>query len=73
MIRDRQADYDRVLGTRDNVGNCTAFIEFLLAALLTALREVSGTDQVSDQLTDQVESMLRVLQDKPLRDRKSVV
>jgi Fic family protein len=66
VIRDRQADYYRVLGACDKAGNSTAFIEFLLAALLTALREVSGTDQVSDPLTDQVKSLLKILQTKPL-------
>jgi Fic family protein len=66
VIRDRQADYYRVLGACDKAGNSTAFIEFLLAALLTALREVSTTDQVSDQLTDQVKSLLKVLKPKPL-------
>jgi Fic family protein len=66
VIRDRQADYYRVLGACDKAGNSTAFIEFLLAALLTALVEVSGTDQVSDPLTDQVKSLLKALQSKPL-------
>jgi len=61
VIRDRQADYYKVLGACDKAGNSTAFIEFLLAALLTALREVSETDQVSDQVTDQVAALLRVL------------
>ena len=65
VIRDRQADYYRVLGACDKAGNSTAFIEFLLAALLTALREFSTTDQVSDQLTDQVKSLLKVLKTKP--------
>jgi len=58
VIRNRQSDSYRVLGTCDKAGNSTAFIEFLLATVLTALREVSGTDQVSDQLADQVESVL---------------
>jgi Fic family protein len=66
VIRDRQADYYRVLGACDKAGNSTAFIEFLLAALLTALREASATDQLTDQLTDQVKSLLKVLKTKPL-------
>jgi len=52
--------------TRSRIFNSTAFIEFLLAALLTALREVSTTDQVGDQLTDQVKSLLKALNAKPL-------
>ena len=60
-IRDQQAQYYRVLATCDKAGNSTAFIEFLLAALLTALREAAGTDQVGDQVTDQVAALLQVL------------
>jgi len=66
VIRERQTEYYRVLGACDKAGNSTAFIEFLLAALLTALREVSATDQVGDQLTDQVKSLLKALKAKPL-------
>lgn len=61
VIRDQQAAYYKVLAACDKAGNSTAFIEFLLAALLTALREVATTDQVADQLTDQVKSLLRAL------------
>lgn len=66
VIRERQSEYYRVLGACDKVGNSTAFIEFLLAALLTALKDVSQTDQVSDQVSDQVAALLRVLKTKPL-------
>ncbi|MCB1226911.1 MAG: Fic family protein [Verrucomicrobiales bacterium] len=66
VIRERQAAYYRVLGACDKAGNSTAFIEFLLDALLTALREVAATDQVADQVTDQVAALLRVLQSGPL-------
>jgi Fic family protein len=66
VIHDRQAEYYRVLGACDKVGNSTAFIEFLLAALLTALREVTAADQVSDQVSDQVKSLLKLLKTKPL-------
>jgi hypothetical protein len=51
-----------VLGACDKVGNSTAFIEFLHAALLAALRKVSAADQVSDQ----VKSLLKFLKTKPL-------
>ena len=66
VIRERQADYYKVLGACDKAGNSTAFIEFLLAALLTALREVGDTDQVTDPVTDQVAALLRVLKKGPL-------
>ncbi len=61
VIHDRQAAYYRVLAACDNVGNSTAFIEFLLDALLTALREAAGTDPVTDPVSDQVAALLRLL------------
>lgn len=61
VIRDQQADYYKVLATCDKAGNSTAFIEFLLSVLLTALREVADTDQVIDQVSDQVACLLKTL------------
>ena len=61
VIHDRQADYYRVLAVCDNAGNSTAFIEFLLAALLQALGDATGTDPVGDPVTDQVAALLRLL------------
>jgi Fic family protein len=65
VIRDRQAAYYEVLGACDKAGNSTAFIEFMLFSIATALRE-AGTDQVSDQVNDQVAALLRALGDKTL-------
>jgi Fic family protein len=62
VIRDRQADYYRVLGACDKAGNSTAFIEFLLDSLLIALREVSATDQAGEQVDAQVsEQVAKIL------------
>ena len=61
VIRDQQTDYYKVLAACDKAGSSTLLIEFLLRALLTALRESAGTDQVADQVTDQVAALLRVL------------
>lgn len=61
VIRDKQPDYYKVFANSDKAGNSTAFIEFLLSTLLIALREALSTDQVSDQVTGQVESLLRTL------------
>lgn len=65
VIREQQTQYYKVLGACDQVGNSTAFIEFLLAALLTALREAAEADQVTDQVTDQVAGLLRTLKTGP--------
>jgi len=61
VIHDRQAAYYRVLADCDKAGHSTAFIEFLLDALVTALRDAAGTDQVADQVSDQVAALLRLL------------
>jgi Fic family protein len=63
VIRDRQADYYKVLAACDKAGNSTGFIEFLLDALLTALREAGGKEssgeQVDEQVSEQVAKILR--------------
>jgi Fic family protein/predicted transcriptional regulator len=62
VIRERQAEYYRVLALCDKAGNSTAFIEFLLGALLTALREVANRpagEQVGEQVSEQVSRILQ--------------
>ena len=66
VIRDQQAEYYRILAACDKAGNSTAFIEYLLSALLVALRDSPNTDQVDDQVTDQVAALLRALGTKTL-------
>lgn len=61
VIRERQPEYYKVLAACDKAGNSTAFIEFLLAAILEALREANTTDQVAEPVTDQVAALLRAL------------
>jgi Fic family protein len=68
VIRDRQAEYYKVLALCDNCGNSTSFIEFLLAALLTALREAANLqagEQVDEQLSEQVARILRACAKAP--------
>jgi len=68
VIRDRQADCYRVLASCDNAGNSTAFIEFLLAALRTAQREVANLhsgEQVSEQVSEQVVLILQACAAQP--------
>lgn len=62
VIRERQEEYDAALATCDRAGQSTAFIEFLLSALLQALHEAAATDQVSDQ----VKALLKCLGKQPL-------
>ena len=66
VIRDQQAEYYKILAACDKAGNSTAFIEYLLSALLVALRDSPNTDQVTDQVSDQVAALLRALGTKTL-------
>jgi Fic family protein len=66
VIRDRQDDYYGVLGKCDQAANSTLFVEFMLNAILKALRENILTDQVNDQVTDQVVKILNVFEGHPL-------
>ena len=43
VIRERQAEYYKVLAACDKAGNSTGFIDFLLDALLSALRETASS------------------------------
>jgi Fic family protein len=69
VIRDRQAEYYRVLAVCDKAGNSTAFIQFMLDALLVSLREVVGKtssgEQVDEQVSEQVAQMLRACARSP--------
>ena len=62
VIRERQQEYYQALAAADKAGQSTPFIEYLLSALLQALREVPVTDQV----TDQVKALLRCLGSRTL-------
>lgn len=68
VIRDRQADYYKVLAKCDNAGNSNAFIEFLLGAILTALREAGDSqsgEQVSAAVSEQVAKILKACSNSP--------
>ncbi len=68
VIRDQQADYYKVLAICDKAGNSTAFIEFLLAAILTALQESKNfthSEQVGEQLSEQVKIILQACSTTP--------
>jgi Fic family protein len=62
IIRDRQQDYYSALGQADNAADATAFIEFMLAAILQAIEESAlASDQESDYQSDQVMRLLLAL------------
>ena len=66
LIGERQAEYYAVLAASDKAGQSSAFIEFMLTALLKALHDAAVTDQVGDQASDQVKALLKCLARGPL-------
>ncbi|MBK5245252.1 MAG: Fic family protein [Eubacteriaceae bacterium] len=50
LVKERQAEYYKVLGIADKNADSSIFIEFMLQAILDTLREMSDSDQVSDQV-----------------------
>ena len=64
IIRDRQQDYYSVLGRADHAADATAFIEFMLAAILRAIEE---STLASDQEKTLQETLQETLQKTPDR------
>jgi hypothetical protein len=66
IIRDHQQEYYAALATSDQDVDATAFTEFMLNAILQAIQESDlGSDQVTDQQSDQVMRLLRALGRSP--------
>ncbi|MBF0245709.1 MAG: Fic family protein [Planctomycetes bacterium] len=61
IIHERQDEYYAVLARSDENSDATHFVEFMLAALLDAVKVAITTDQASDQVTDQVAKLVKVL------------
>lgn len=66
IIRDRQRDYYTVLRNSDEKGDGTQFVEFMLQAILDGFLATSSlSDQVVDQVGDQVKKLLMILVSGP--------
>jgi len=62
IIRERQQDYYAALGRADNAADATAFVEFMLDAILRTIEESALlSDQESDYQSDQVLRLLLIL------------
>jgi Fic family protein len=61
VIRERQEAYYQALRQSDQQAEATRFIVFMLEALRDTLEQLAAADQVSDHVTDQVKSFMRVL------------
>jgi len=61
LIKERQDEYYKVLGKAYRSGDSGVFIEFLLQTIKNALEEIIGTEQVTDQATEQVIKLLETM------------
>jgi Fic family protein len=61
FVKDRQDNYYRVLGECDRVADSGKFVEFMLESIYAALLEISSTEQVGVQVTEQVERILKAI------------
>lgn len=66
LIKDRQDDYYKVLGLCDKEADSGKFVEFLLQAIYDALCELRETEQVSEQVTEQVLKLINVMENDSL-------
>jgi len=64
LIRERQDEYYKVLGECDHSADSGRFVEFILKAIYDALCDILGTEQVMEQVTDQVDKLLEVIGEK---------
>ncbi|SHI19164.1 hypothetical protein SAMN02746098_02919 [Desulfosporosinus lacus DSM 15449] len=61
LIHERQNEYYEVLAVADKAADSTAFIEFMLRVIRDALRELIQTEQVREQVTEQVQRLMMAL------------
>lgn len=61
LLRERQDEYYKVLGECDHSADSGKFVEFSLKAIFDSLCEITDTEQVVEQVTEQVEKLLAVI------------
>jgi Fic family protein len=65
LIKERQDEYYKVLGECDKGADSKMFIEFLLQGIYDSLKELNQTEQVSVQVTEQVNKLMDIMGDMP--------
>ncbi|MCK8060267.1 MULTISPECIES: Fic family protein [unclassified Fusibacter] len=70
LIKERQQEYYDVLGECDKAADSGEFIEFMLEAILDTLTEISLTEQVGEQVTEQVKKLLDVIGSESLSSKE---
>jgi len=66
LTGEHQADYYAALNASNKAAACTPFIEFMLAMIRNALQELIATEQVGEQVTEQVARLLSAMEKIPL-------
>ncbi|WP_243136752.1 Fic family protein [Acetobacterium paludosum] len=66
LVKERQQEYYKVLGTADKNADSSVLVEFMLQAIRDALQEIGTTDQVTDQVSDQVKSLIACIGNETL-------
>lgn len=61
LVKDRQQEYYDVLGVCDNEAESTKFIEYMLQNIYESLLDIMQTEQVAEQVTEQVEKLMNVI------------
>jgi Fic family protein len=61
LIKERQQDYYDVLGTSDNLGNSTGFIEFMLDIINIALEDLLKTQNHTLTSTDRIDAFKNII------------
>ncbi len=61
LVKDRQDNYYKVLGECDKAADSVKFIEFMLESIRDSLVEISSTEQVNVQVSEQVKILLNAI------------
>ena len=61
LIKERQQEYYDALAISDNKADCTVFVEMMMQIIFDALNDLDTTDQVSNQVSDQVNILLNCM------------
>ena len=65
LVKERQQEYYDVLGVCDNEAESTMFIEYMLKNIYETLQEIKSTEQVIEQVTEQVQKLMDVITSEP--------
>jgi Fic family protein len=65
VVKEKQQEYYNVLGVCDNEAESTKFIEYMFINIYESLLSIKQTEQVAEQVTEQVEKLMHVISITP--------